>query len=138
MPLGNHQIEQHEDAYARLANLFSNASGGADSWVSTGRSTEAISMTFEHPVLLRAYGIRAGNDADSRSPAEWALKTLLPDGSWKVIHQVRRDDAKSFTTPWSQQIFFLAREVEATSLQLDVTANQGGDSLEIGQIMLFK
>lgn len=106
-----------------------------------------MTLTFQHPILVRGYGIKSANDSIECSPKNWHINVrnylkeeVQQDGSMdktkpKFFKVAELTNAK-FINPNELQKFNLKPKL-VSAVMLEVIANDGGKDLKIGEFKLY-
>ncbi len=55
--------------------LLSNDCGANDKWCAVSNNA-IITYNFKHPIMIRGYGLRSGNDCPFRDPKNFEFKII--------------------------------------------------------------
>ena len=93
-----------------------------------------ITFTYDQPVCINTYGITASKNEPKRDPANWTLEGSNDGTTWALLDS---RDGQSFSHRYTTQ-FYTAEVSEPYSIyRLTVTAVNGADQIQIGELQLL-
>ena len=98
--------------------------------------TEPVSITYTmaDTVSINAYSITASKNEPTRDPASWILEATNDGENWTLL-DTRSDE--SFSNRYATQFYFIETTETYNTYRLTVTAVNGGNQLQIGELQLL-
>lgn len=84
------------------SKLLLSSEGRQDKW-STDAADPWVVFKFDTPIVIKAYGLKAGNEfVFQKAPRRWKVQAKLvgSNGNYEVIHEVRHNENIRFNGAW--------------------------------------
>ncbi|MBQ4228887.1 MAG: hypothetical protein II675_03675, partial [Bacteroidaceae bacterium] len=94
----------------------------------------SITYTMADTVSINAYSITASKNEPTRDPASWILEATNDGENWTLL-DTRSDE--SFSNRYATQFYFIETTETYNTYRLTVTAVNGGNQLQIGELQLL-
>ena len=98
--------------------------------------TEPISITYqyEESVSINAYAITANKSEVTRDPASWTLEGSNDGTTWTLLDS---RIGETFSQRYATQFYFVEMAESYSTYRLTITATNGGNQIQIGEIQLL-
>ncbi|WP_200262586.1 GH92 family glycosyl hydrolase [Streptomyces sp. HSG2] len=90
-----------------------------------------VEFELDAPLELTRYALTSANDHAERDPADWTLKGSTDGDTWTTLDG-RSDE--TFATRFDTNVYELDRPATYRHLRLEITANRGGDFLQLADV----
>ena len=94
----------------------------------------SVTYTLSDTVCVNAYSITASKSEQTRDPASWRLEGSKDGDNWTLL-DTRSDE--TFSHRYATQFYFLNTTEVYNIYRLTVTAVNGGNQLQIGELQLL-
>ena len=94
----------------------------------------SITYTYDLPISINAYGITASKNEPTRDPADWTFEGSNDGNTWT---QLDNRSGQSFSNRYATQFYFTDTAEPYSIYRLTVSAANGADQLQIGELQLF-
>ena len=94
----------------------------------------SITYTFDQPVGINTYGITASKNEPTRDPAAWVLEGSNDGSNWI---QLDSRSGELFSQRYATQFYTTERAETYSNYRLTITASNGADQIQIGELQLL-
>ena len=99
---------------------------------------EPIRITYSFAdttgVSINAYSITAGKNESTHDPADWILEASNDERNWTSLDS---RSGETFSHRYATQFYFVESKASFTTYRLTVTATNGANQLQIGELQLL-
>ena len=98
--------------------------------------TEPISIifTYNQPINVNTYGITASKNEPTRDPADWIFEGTNDGETWTLLDN---RSGQTFSNRYATQFYYAETESFFHTYRLTVTAINGGNQIQIGELQLL-